>query len=245
MEISIIASGSNGNCCLVEEKGTSIFVDVGKSGREIQARMDSLGKCIEDVKAILITHRHSDHARGAGVLSRRFNIPVYMTKQTSNECIIGAAKTKTFSISRKFKIGSLSIKPIETSHNVASCGFVINKKFGLMTDTGCVTKQMADAIKNLKSVLLESNHDIDMLIKGKYPHFLKQWILSNEGHLSNIDASNLIQNDSKKLELAILGHLSGNNNTAESALNTFNILVKKKLEVVIADRDNATGNFEI
>jgi phosphoribosyl 1,2-cyclic phosphodiesterase len=243
MEISVIASGSNGNCCLVEEKGTSILVDAGKSGREIQKRMDSLGKMIEDVKAILVTHSHSDHVQGAGVLSRRFSIPVYMAEKTANECRIGECRAKQFSADKSFRIGKLNIKPVKTSHNVHSCGFVINRKFGIMTDTGCATRQMEDAVKKLKAVLLESNHDVDMLIKGTYPHFLKQWILSNEGHLSNIDASNLIQNHAKGLQTAILGHLSENNNTPDSALKTFNTLVKKKIEVLVADRDNATGNF--
>lgn len=245
MEISVIASGSNGNCCLVEDRGESVLVDAGKSGKEIVSRMDSLGKRIEDVKAVLITHRHTDHTQGAGVLSRRFGIPVYMTRETAEECIIGSAKTKYFGSCRKFRIGGLNIMPVRTSHNVASCGFVFNSKFGVITDTGCVTRQMEDAIRNIKGVLLESNHDIDMLIRGNYPYFLKQWIISDRGHLSNIDASNLVQKHSRKLKLAVLGHLSGNNNTPESALKTFNTLVKKKIDAVVASRESATGNFRI
>ncbi len=225
MKISVIASGSNGNCCLIEEKGTSVLVDAGKSGREIARRMGLLGKSIEDVNAVLIT--------------------VYMTKKTSDECILGAAEGKTFDAKKEFNIGKLRIKPIKTSHNVSSCGFMFNSKFALLTDTGCVTRQMEDVIKKVKAVLLESNHDIDMLIRGPYPYFLKQWILGNEGHLSNIDASNLIQEHAKNLSLAILGHLSGNNNTPERALKTFDTLVRKKIEVRIASRDDATGNFEV
>ncbi len=245
MQISVIASGSNGNCCLIEEKGTSVLVDAGKSGREIARRMDLLGKSIEDVNAVLITHRHVDHTQGAGVLSRRYRIPVYMTKKTSDECILGAAEGKTFDAKKEFNIGKLRIKPIKTSHNVSSCGFMFNSKFALLTDTGCVTRQMGDVMKKVKAVLLESNHDIDMLIRGPYPYFLKQWILGNEGHLSNIDASNLIQEHAKNLSLAILGHLSGNNNTPEMALKTFDTLVRKKIEARVASRDDATGNFEV
>jgi len=245
MEVSIIASGSNGNCCLIEEKGSSVLVDAGKSGKEIARRMDVLGKNIEDVKAVLITHRHVDHTQGAGVLSRRFNIPVYMSEKTNKECILGASREKIFDVKKEFRIGNLEIKPIKTSHNVSSCGFMFNNKFAIMTDTGCVTKQMEDAIKKVKMVLLESNHDIDMVIRGKYPYFLKQWIMSNEGHLSNIDASTLIQEKAKNLSLAILGHLSGNNNTSDIAMKTFETLVKKKIDVKVADRDKETGNFEI
>lgn len=244
MEISVIASGSNGNCCLVEDKGTSVLVDAGKSGREISKRMDFLGKCIEDVKAILITHKHSDHTQSAGVLSRRHGIPVYMTEETSRNCVLGPSDGKIFDIKKEFKIGNLTIKPIKTSHNVNSCGFMFNKKFGLMTDTGCVTKEMEDAIKKIRCILIESNHDIDMVINGSYPHFLKNWILSDKGHLSNIAASTLIQEKGRNLKQVILGHLSGNNNTPELAMKSFSALVKKKIDAIVADRNKATGNFD-
>lgn len=245
MQISVIASGSSGNCCLIEDKGTSVIVDAGKSGKEIQRRMDALGKSMEDVSAILITHRHSDHTRGAGILSRRFNIPVYTTEKTAKLCMLGGFDHKIFDVRKEFKIGNMSIKPIKTSHNVSSCGFSFNSKFALMTDTGKVTKQMEDTIKKVKAVLLESNHDIDMVIKGPYPYFLKQWILSEKGHLSNIDASNLLQKSGKNIQLAILGHLSGNNNTPELALKTFNVLVKRKMDAAVANREKETGNFEV
>ncbi len=243
MEISVIASGSNGNCCVVEEKGTSLMIDAGKSCRETEKRMDALGKNISDVSAILITHKHSDHTIGAGIISRKFGIPVYMSPEVSSACMIGSHETKVFDTSIEFSVGSLRVKPVITSHNVSSCGFIINRKFGVITDTGCVTRQMEDAIKGLKSVLIESNHDIDMVIRGRYPAYLKQWILSNEGHLSNIDASLLLQNKAENLDTAILGHLSGNNNTPEKALEAFNTIVKKKIDVYVADRNRQTGNF--
>jgi len=245
MEISVIASGSNGNCCLIEEKDTAVLVDAGKSGKEIAKRMDALGKSIENVKAILVTHRHTDHTQGAGVLSRRHEIPVYMTEETSNECLLGAIKQKIFDVNTEFKIGNLLVKPVKTSHNVNSCGFMFNNKFALMTDTGRVTKEMQDAIKKVKAVLLESNHDIDMVVKGPYPYFLKNWILSDEGHLSNIHASTLINEYAKNLSVAILGHLSGNNNTSDLCMKAFETLVKKKIEVEVANRDDKTGTFNV
>ncbi|MBR9691323.1 MBL fold metallo-hydrolase [Candidatus Woesearchaeota archaeon] len=242
MEISVIASGSNGNCCLIENKDVSILIDAGKSGREIEARMDRLGKNVENVDAILLTHAHHDHRAGAGVLSRRYGIPVYMTKEVYSDVkhAIGNIKRKTFFIDKSFKVKKLEIKPVVTSHNVSSNGFVIGK-FGLFTDTGIVTKQMEDVLPKLKGVLLESNHDVDMLVNGSYPYFLKQWILSDEGHLSNVHASSLIQSKGKKLALALLGHLSGNNNTPESAKETFETLVKRKIDFSVCSRDRETG----
>ena len=244
MQISVIASGSNGNCCLVEKKDTSILIDAGKSGKQIQERMERLGKPLENVDAIIITHSHHDHICGAGVLARRFNIPVYMSKQTFAESRfkIGSADIKQFN--RSFRIKSLDIKPILTSHKVHSHGFKIGD-FGLFTDTGIVTKEMGDIMPKLKTVLLETNHDIDMLIKGFYPYYLKQWILSDIGHLNNIDAANLIQNKGTNLNTALLGHLSGNNNTKQIVEKTFQTLVKRKIDFSVLDRDKESGTWEI
>ncbi|MBW2965710.1 MBL fold metallo-hydrolase, partial [Candidatus Woesearchaeota archaeon] len=241
-----IASGSNGNCCLLEEKDTSILIDAGKSRREIEYRMNNLNKSPENVDAILLTHSHHDHIAGAGILSRRYNLPIYLAKEVYQEAgfKLGNAETKTFSIKNSFKIKNINIKPIKTSHNVSSCGFVI-KKFGLFTDTGIITKQIENIIPKLNAVLLESNHDIDMLINGPYPYYLKQWILSDQGHLSNINASSLIQSKGKNLSLALLAHLSGNNNTPETAKKTYETLVKKRINHEICSREKETGTWKI
>ena len=246
MEISVIASGSNGNCCLVEDKGTSVLIDAGKSCREIDRRMNILGKSLENVDAVIITHSHHDHLSGAGIISRKYNLPVYLSKNVYSESQhkLGDAKLKFFPADRSFTIKGMEIKPIKTSHNVASCGFVIGK-FGLFTDTGIVTKEMENILPKLKAVLLESNHDIDMLVKGPYPYYLKQWILSDKGHLSNINSSQFIQAKGNNLSLALLGHLSGNNNTPKIAKATFEALVKRKMDYQICSRDDFTGSFVV
>ncbi len=231
---------------MVEDKDAAVLVDAGKSGREIESRMEELGKSMENVKAILLTHSHHDHISGAGVISRKYDIPLYLTNEVYSEAKLnlGNIKRKSFSLSKEFKIGSLKIKPVLTSHNVSSCGFVIGK-FGVFTDTGIVTKQMEAEIPKLNSMLIESNHDIDMLVNGHYPRFLKQWILSEQGHLSNIDASSIIQNKGKNLSLVLLGHLSENNNTIEIASNTFRALVKRKIEHAVCSRDEISGKWKV
>lgn len=246
MDIDVIASGSNGNCCLVSKKSVSVMIDAGKSGREIESRMHRLGKSPENTDAIIITHSHSDHISGAGVLSRRYDIPVYMTRQAYSESAhkIGKADIRQFDPEKKFKINGLEIRPVITSHKVPSCGFVIDK-FGLFTDTGKVTGSIRDILPKLRAVLLESNHDIDMVLNGPYPAFLKQWILSDIGHLSNIHASSLIQERGKKLDLALLGHLSGNNNTPEMAENTFESIVKRKMVFFVCSRDKESKSWTI
>jgi len=120
-----------------------------------------------------------------------------------------------------------------------------NSEFGIFTDTGIVTKQMEDILPKLKGVLLESNHDIDMLINGRYPAYLKQWILSDLGHLSNIHASEFIQEKGNNLSLVLLGHLSGNNNTPHIARKTFETLVRRKIEYDVCSRDRASGKWMI
>lgn len=246
MEISVIASGSNGNCCLVEDKNSSILIDAGKSGREIESRMNSLGKSVENVDAIILTHAHHDHVAGAGVLSRRYNLPVYISKPAYSEVNgkLGAAQIRHFTHNKQFSINDLSIQPISTSHNTPSTGFVIGD-FGIFTDTGKVTKEMETAMPKLRGVLLESNHDIDMVVHGPYPYFLKQWILSDQGHLNNIDASNLLNEKGKNLDFALLGHLSGNNNTVDLVKKTVETLVKKKIDYSICSRDKASGVWEL
>jgi len=248
MEITVIASGSNGNCCLVEDRKNSILIDAGKSAKEIDSRMNQLGKSLENVDAIIITHSHHDHISGAGIIARMHGIPLYMSKDTFSEVgskigNVDHSQIKHFT-QKPFRVGDIEIRPIQTSHNVSSCGFAVGE-FGLFTDTGTVTKQMHDILPKLKGVLLESNHDIDMLLNGRYPAYLKQWILSDVGHLSNIHASEFIQEKGNNLGLVLLGHLSGNNNTKELTKKTFETLVKRKINYDVCSRDKASGKWSI
>jgi len=246
MEITVIASGSNGNCYLVENKESSVIIDAGKSVREIEFRLNKVGKNLENLDGVVLSHSHIDHFLSVGAISRKYKVPVYMANEVYEECNgrIGNTNIKKFSVENSFKIKSMEIKPIRTSHDVFSCGFVIGK-LGIFTDTGIVTPEILKAITNLNSVLIESNHDIDMLLNGHYPAFLKQRILSEKGHLSNIDASLCIQNEGKNLNLALLGHLSENNNTPNKAKETFETLVKRKIENHILSRDKESGCWKL
>jgi phosphoribosyl 1,2-cyclic phosphodiesterase len=246
MEISVIASGSNGNCCLVESKDTSILIDAGKSLKEINYRMNNLNKDLSAINAILLTHSHTDHLQGIGPIARKHNVPVYTTKEvySLSKDHLGSVNIKHFSLNSKFKVNNLQIKPVKTSHDVPSCGFVIDK-FGLFTDTGIVTDEMKKEASNLNAILLESNHDIDMLLNGKYPAFLKQRILANTGHLNNIQTSEFLQNDTNGLSLALLGHLSENNNKVELVKHTFESIVKKKIDYSVLSREKESGTWKL
>ena len=244
IEISVLASGSNGNACLVEDKQTSVLIDAGKSGKELIKRASRLNKSLETLSGILLTHGHSDHIQSAGILSRKFGTPIYMTPgmYADIKFKLGKINYKLFNHNTKFKINTLTIEPVKTSHNIDSSGYVI-ENFGLFTDTGKITSHIEKVLPKLKTILLESNHDIDTLIKGPYPYHLKQWILSDKGHLSNFDAAQLINKYGSNLDLVLLGHLSGTNNTSELTKHTFETLVKHKLNYEICSRHSVTGSF--
>jgi len=237
MEISVLASGSNGNSTLVEKDGVSVLLDAGKSCKELTRRLEVLGKDVSQIDAVVVSHEHSDHIRGIDVLSRKHNLPVYTACGEF-------PNFKPFSIGDTLNIKGMEIQTIPVSHDVPACGFVIGK-FGLFTDTGIVTNEMQKQLPNLNAVLLEANHDVDMLLAGPYPPMLKQRVLSDKGHLSNFDSSHFLQDKGNNISLAILGHLSGYNNSNEKVIETHETFVKRKMETVVASRDDVTGSFKL
>ncbi len=243
MEISILASGSNGNSCLVETGSCSVLIDAGKSAREIEKRMNKLGKSLSCVDALLVTHSHTDHTRGIDVISRKYDIPVYCSRDVAGMLCLKTNNIKCFSLDRSLKIKSQHIIPVQTSHDVPSCGFVIGK-FGVFTDTGIITGQMKKAVEKLNAVLIESNYDYDMLLNGPYPYFLKHRIMSELGHLSNIDAAEFIKSYGKSLTTVFLGHLSATNNSVESVKATYEAIAKQP-EYFVCSREDVTGSFSI
>ena len=243
MELSIIASGSNGNCYLVQSEGASVLFDAGKSFRETAERMAALGKDIQDVDGIVLSHAHGDHYQGIGPIARRLHIPVYLREEVYAACRqrIGPVTVRHFDAG--FRIKDLEITPVETSHDIASCGFVIGR-LGIFTDTGRVTSQMKEIIADLDAVLLESNYDEEMLMNGPYPRHLKERIVSERGHLSNDDASDFISRHGRHLSLVFLAHLSEKNNSAEKVRETFES-VNADRPYVVCSRFRETGTYAL
>ncbi|MEM4260518.1 MAG: MBL fold metallo-hydrolase, partial [Candidatus Woesearchaeota archaeon] len=159
MNVSVIASGSNGNSSLVEDKDTLILIDAGKTIKEIEDRLHKMGKSLENLNAVLLTHGHIDHYMSVGEVSRKYNVTVFMTKKTHGICKGGLRKTivKYFRPNQNFMVGNLLVEPVETSHDIPCTGFRIGK-FGLFTDTGIVTKEMKKVISKIDGIILESNH---------------------------------------------------------------------------------------
>ena len=230
-----LSSGSSGNCQYIETDNLKILVDGGFSGKKIEGLLSSIGVSANDLDGIFVTHEHIDHVRGVGVLSRRYDLPIFANGSTWNamEKTVGkisSKNTKVFTSEKDLDIKDITVHPVKIFHDAMEpVGYVIyykDKKISIVTDTGWVNDTMKDKIKDSDLYLMESNHDIDMLREGSYPWSLKQRVLSTRGHLSNDDAGRVLgEVISGKGEIVLLGHLSGENNLPELAHGT----VKKSM----------------
>ncbi|MBN2438870.1 MAG: MBL fold metallo-hydrolase [Deltaproteobacteria bacterium] len=243
MELSIIASGSNGNCYLLQSAGASVLFDAGKSFSETERRMAALGRDIRQVDGIVLSHAHGDHYQGIGPIARRLHIPVYVREEVYAACRRRLGPVDVCHFENGFRIGDMEIIPVETSHDVSSCGFVVGR-LGIFTDTGCATSQMKEVIRDLDAVLLESNYDEEMLMNGPYPLDLKERIASDRGHLSNEDASDFIRRYGDHLSQVFLAHLSETNNSADKVKETFESFNEDR-PCVVCSRYRQTGTFRI
>lgn len=244
-----LASGSSGNCQYIGTDKINILIDAGLSGKKIQEGLKSIDVDPNSINVILVTHEHKDHIKGVGILSRRFNIPIYansntwkhMEKHIGN---ISDENIRIFDTEKDFNLGDLGISTFRTYHDASeSVGFCINKKhkkISILTDTGCVDNNIKNKIKGSDLMLVESNHDIEMLKMGKYPWFLKKRIMGDQGHLSNEDAGNLITEVfCENKENILLAHLSNENNFPELAYQTVaNIIADKGINI---DKDISVG----
>ena len=231
MKIVLFASGSTGNCTLVSEGDTHILIDAGISARRIRTGLQEQGLTMNDVDGVLITHEHSDHIRGLTVLLRRESAPVYalpavvaelrrqMPEHAHLLCEIVPDGT--------FTLGAMSVTPFCTLHDAAgSCGYRLEGEgsFGFCTDLGVVTDTVRAALCGVDCAVIEANHDPELLRTGPYPVYLKRRIASDHGHLSNEGAGALAvylaENGAQQL---ILGHLSRENNTPRTALETVSL----------------------
>jgi phosphoribosyl 1,2-cyclic phosphodiesterase len=245
--VCVLASGSRGNATYLSDGHTRILLDSGLSGIQIEHRLKSRGIRPDDLDAILVSHEHRDHISGVGVLSRRFDLPVYMTSKTATASArkIGHLREVThFNCGTPFKINSLRIHPFSISHDaVDPAGFTFQlngKKVGVATDLGVVTNLVKSHLTECTVLILEANHDPDMLINGPYAWPLKQRIMSRSGHLSNQDTGRLLaEMIHDRLQQVILAHLSEINNTPEKALSTIQpVVLDKKVALLAASQSD-------
>ena len=261
MKICSFASGSGGNCTFLEAGGTHILIDVGISLRRIRGALASLGLKVEDIDAVLITHEHSDHVAALPMLHKYYSTPVYCTCGTAaallrhTPCL--RSSIITFCSGEEFNIGQIAVKTFKTDHDTpdsAGYRFTCGESCAaLATDLGHISEDVYLGIYGAQTVVLESNHDVDMLRSGPYPPHLKKRILSKNGHLSNdLCAKMCVRLAQGGANRIILAHLSRENNSPSLALGTATAALMEAGENVGTDvflhaapPDDLCGPFEL
>jgi phosphoribosyl 1,2-cyclic phosphodiesterase len=249
MRFSVLGSGSRGNAVYVESGNTAILIDAGFSGKQLQQRMQSIKRDLADIKAVCITHEHNDHICGVGVISRKYKIPVCINEGTFDAASLKIGKlfeVRTFATGDVLRIEDLEIRSFRVSHDTADpVGYVIsdgNKRLGYCTDTGKTSHLMTQRLSSCHGVILEFNHDLEMLKYGPYPLPLQQRVRSSRGHLSNDDAADFLGNVlGETIQEVVLAHLSEKNNTVELAKKAASASMQQwpTVKLHIASQDEA------
>ena len=241
MRMCSIASGSSGNCIYAGSESTHLLIDTGISGKRTEKGLAGLNLSMRDIDGIFITHEHADHIQGLGVLSRKYQIPIYCTEGTKRGILtdgrIGAVDEALFQVvepDRKYSVKDMVVMPIRISHDAAEpVAYKIShgkQKGAVVTDLGVYDDYIVEHLRDMDILFLEANHDVNMLEVGPYPYPLKRRIMGARGHLSNETSGKLlcrILHD--RLKCVLLGHLSKENNYEELAYETV------KLEVSFGD----------
>jgi phosphoribosyl 1,2-cyclic phosphodiesterase len=248
MRVTVLASGSKGNCTYIEDNNTRILIDVGMSSSYIEDKLKEIDVNPKEIDGILITHTHGDHTAGLSSFNRKYHTQIFISPKMENDLKVYIRNPNFSYLKKEMNIKDIPIKVIKTSHDVESYGYIIGDKLVYITDTGYVNEKYFDMISNKDLYIFESNHDIEMLMNGSYPYHLKKRILGDKGHLSNKDSSyylsKIIGSNTKYI---ILAHLSEENNTKEKALETFlsHDSNKEIKTVIIADQKERTELIEV
>jgi phosphoribosyl 1,2-cyclic phosphodiesterase len=246
---SSLNSGSNGNCYYVGNAREAVMVDAGLSCRETEKRMARLGLSMQQVKAIFISHEHSDHIRGLEVMSRKHQIPVYINEATlrSGRLNLNSELVHEFKAHEAVVIGGLSVIPFPKEHDAADpYSFIVKGNgvnIGVLTDIGTVCERVIRYFKQCHAAYLEANYDVTMLEDGHYPIYLKRRISGDKGHLSNHQALELFKKHrAAHMSHVFLSHLSKENNSPQLAADLFNTYADD-IHVVVASRYKETPLF--
>lgn len=247
MIISVLASGSKGNCTYVEYKNTKILIDIGMSCNYVENNLREMDINPKDIDGVLITHLHNDHICGLKNFCKKFNTNIYISSKMEDDIKNLVQAPNISYVSKEMIINDIEIKVIKTSHDIESYGYIINNKLVYITDTGYLNIKYFDMLKNKDMYIIESNHDIETLINGEYPYMLKQRILSDKGHLSNKDCSYyLSQLIGDNTKYVVLAHLSEANNTKEKALEEYYCKNKdNNIKVIVATQNERTKRIKI
>lgn len=244
LKISVLVSSSSGNVTYIETPKHHVLVDAGMSGKKIKESLESIGKDINTIDSVFVTHEHSDHVKGVGVLARRYDLNVYANEKTWQAMAhkIGKVpedKINIFPHNQVMTLDDLDVESFAVSHDAADPQFYKfhhnGKDFVILTDTGYVSDRVEQTIKNADGYLFECNHDTEMLRNGMYPWPLKQRILSEKGHLSNDDGAHALMDViGDRTKQIYLGHLSPENNTK--------VVARTAVDTILEDNDFGVGS---
>ncbi len=256
MKMCSIASGSSGNCIYIGSNETNLLVDAGVSGKRIEGGLLASGVDPSSLNGILITHEHTDHIQGIGVLARRYKLPVYGTVETINAMLrsnsvgrIEEGQLRFVKPDERFSIGDIVVEPFSISHDASNpvCYTFSSggHKIGMATDLGTYDNYIVSKLCGAEVLYLEANHDVNMLMVGSYPYHLKQRIIGERGHLSNETSAKLIcELLHDELRHVLLAHMSKENNYAELAYETVRCEVEQSVTclskmpvITVANRD--------
>jgi len=242
MKVVVLASGSRGNAVLVRSGKSAIMFDLGISPRKLKFRLQELREDISDLKAIFVSHEHTDHVYGLEHFCRKLLVPVLATQGTLDAFQMPAVPARrAFRAGEDIRIDSLTVQAFRVSHDAAEpVGFVIadgHSRVGLATDLGCSNALVQERLRGADLVILESNHDVEMLKRGPYTWPLKQRILGRSGHLSNADCARLLHKIEKSgLKKVVLAHLSENNNDPELAYAESRDMIDGRIDIELTSQ---------
>ncbi len=250
MKFKVIASGSKGNCTVIITDQAKIIIDMGISYLTLKKCLEEDSLSLDQFTGILITHCHKDHISGLASLLKHTKLKVYIPEKMYDSLKEVLEKDKCIFIDDNFTIENLNIELIHTSHDApASVGYIIesnNKNIVYVTDTGYINRKYLIKMKEKDCYIIESNHDEKMLMDGPYPRFLKERVISDKGHLSNITTSKYLQKIiGKNTKTIVLAHLSETNNTESLALETTKEALNSNLNIIVAKQHEPSPIIEV
>lgn len=252
MRFASLGSGSKGNSTVVESDTACVMVDCGFGLRNACTRLERIGKSPEDLTAIIVTHEHSDHWKGIGALSAKYNIPVYLSAGSlkAKEIQSGEALFNCIDSHKDFYVGDICIKPVPVPHDAREpIQYILSNgkvQLGILTDLGHFTPHVVSSYSKCDALLLECNYDDDMLLDGPYPRFLKERVSGMFGHLSNRQAADLLLAlDLSRLKTLMIGHISAKNNDVSLIKAAIEPLCGEDIVLSFADQESGSPWMEI
>lgn len=252
MRFASLGSGSKGNSTIVESDTACVMVDCGFGLRNACTRLERIGKSPADLTAIIVTHEHSDHWKGIGALSAKYNIPVYLSAGSlkAKQIQSGEALFNCIDSHKDFYVGDICIKPVPVPHDAREpIQYILSNgkvQLGILTDLGHFTPHVVSSYSKCDALLLECNYDDDMLLDGPYPRFLKDRVSGMFGHLSNRQAADLLLAlDLSRLKTLVIGHISAKNNDVSLIKAAIEPLCGEDIVLSFADQESGSPWMEI